>query len=492
MRLYRSLLRRYRPEAFALNRRSFLTGAAAVALLRGGPGKAVAAPAKAPNGERVIVIGAGFAGLACAHELLREGFDVQVLEPRDRVGGRVLTFRDWIPGKLVEGGAELIGSNHPMWLRYAMRFGLGYREMTDWPAGSEPVLLNGKLLTEAEKQDLFKELDRIYGALTKAACVVDAERPWDTANAAALDGGSLGAWVAEQGPTPLALAAIHAQVDSDNGISIDQQSLLAMLTTIKGGGLDNFWTETEVYGCRQGNDALAAAFAASIGAVRIHRKAPVVRVLRDGGSVRVTDATGKTWIAARAVLATPPSTWGGISFSPALPAGLMPQMGVNVKFLARLRQDVWSSASPDALTSGFVAETWNGTDNQPAHGDFCMVGFSGGKAATEAMQHYASGRARDFVAAFGALYPKFPGQFVDHRFMDWPNQEWTKAGYSSAAPGQITTIGKTLYEGIDRLQFAGEHTCYKFAGFMEGALQSGVRAAKNIAGRHLAAPGRAG
>jgi monoamine oxidase len=54
------------------------------------------------------------------------------------------------------------------------------------------------------------------------------------------------------------------------------------------------------------------------------------------------------------------------------------------------------------------------------------------------------------------------------------------AGYSSAAPGQITTIGRTLYDGVGRLHFAGEYTCYKFPGYMEGALRSGVRAARNV------------
>ena len=73
---------------------------------------------------RVVVIGAGFSGLAAAYELSRAGYDVTVAEARNRVGGRVISFSDLVPGKNVEGGGELIGSNHPAWVGYAKQFGL--------------------------------------------------------------------------------------------------------------------------------------------------------------------------------------------------------------------------------------------------------------------------------------------------------------------------------------------------------------------------------
>src|SRR5690349_7237251 len=73
---------------------------------------------------RVVVIGAGFSGLAAAYELAKAGYDVTVVEARNRVGGRVISFSDLVPGKIVEGGGELVGSNHPRWIRYAEQFKL--------------------------------------------------------------------------------------------------------------------------------------------------------------------------------------------------------------------------------------------------------------------------------------------------------------------------------------------------------------------------------
>ena len=78
---------------------------------------------------RVLVIGAGFGGLSCAYQLQQAGADVRILEARNRVVGRVLSLGNFIPGRVVEGGAELIGSNHPTWMAYAKLFGLELREV---------------------------------------------------------------------------------------------------------------------------------------------------------------------------------------------------------------------------------------------------------------------------------------------------------------------------------------------------------------------------
>jgi monoamine oxidase len=68
--------------------------------------------------------------------------------------------------------------------------------------------------------------------------------------------------------------------------------------------------------------------------------------------------------------------------------------------------------------------------------------------------------------------------------MCWPAERWTGASYSFPAPGQVTTVGPMLRAGIDnRIHFAGEHCCYAFVGYMEGALNSGAALAKRLATR---------
>ena len=76
----------------------------------------------------VIVIGAGFAGLACADTLAHGGVNVILLEATGRAGGRVRTDRKFIPGDPVELGGEWIGTNHPTWLAFAQEFNLRLEE----------------------------------------------------------------------------------------------------------------------------------------------------------------------------------------------------------------------------------------------------------------------------------------------------------------------------------------------------------------------------
>jgi monoamine oxidase len=85
-----------------------------------------------------------------------------------------------------------------------------------------------------------------------------------------------------------------------------------------------------------------------------------------------------------------------------------------------------------------------------------------------------------------ALEPFYPGaaKAMTHaRFVDWIIDPWARGTYSFPAPGQVTTVGPLLDRGHHRLHFAGEHTCYAFTGWMEGALASGIRTAKKLAQR---------
>src|SRR5436190_21298934 len=154
--LYGLLARKYGPRVDGATRRDFLkaTLAASAGLMLSRMGYAET-PAK-KNGLRVAIIGAGFSGLACAYELLTAGYDVTVIEARDRVGGRVLSFGDLVPKKNVEGGGELIGSNHPHWVAYKEKFGLEFLDVTEGEEGSaSPLLINGELIDSKRAEELY-------------------------------------------------------------------------------------------------------------------------------------------------------------------------------------------------------------------------------------------------------------------------------------------------------------------------------------------------
>lgn len=487
---FAQLQRRFRGPANPAERRRFLQ-----ATLAAGAGLLLSnglAPARALAPKRVVVIGGGFAGLACAHELKAAGYKVTVVEARNRVGGRVLSFSDFVEGHTCEGGAELIGSNHPTWVAYAEKFGLKFIDVTDDDKLTYPVHLMGKLRGDEEVEKIFEEMDASFNALNDAAAKIDPEKPWESPGAAELDRQNLGEWVKSLEVDPLSRAAIDIQLASDNAVDNAQASKLAMLAAISGGGGEKYWTDSEVYRCDGGNQQLAHKLAEAIGADRIFLRLPVKSVqLNDGGAV-VTCADGRTIEADDVVLAAPPSVWSKIEFRPELAESLRTQMGVAVKYLAALKKKFWldDDLSQYALGDGDISQTWDGTDNQAADPvTAMMVGFSGGRQARAALARSGDEQHAAYKAEFEKFYPKFGENFVKARMMDWPKDPLTLAGYSFPAPGQVTALGPTYYKGLGRLHFAGEHTCYRFVGYMEGGLYSGASLAKRLAQRDGVAGG---
>jgi monoamine oxidase len=434
------------------------------------------------KGGRVVVVGAGFSGLAAAYELTQAGYDVTVVEARNRVGGRVISFSDMVPGKNVEGGGELVGSNHPQWIRYAERFKLTLVEATEEDAEA-PIVLAGKRLTSDESDALWEEMEKAFATIDADAKAIDPLQPWRAANAEALDRRSLASWIERVDASPMCKLALHTIMTADNGVITAHQSYLGNLAMIQGGGGGaKYWLESETHRCGGGNQQLAQRLAAAVGAGKVITRMPVRAVATSDAGARVTLADGKVLEADHVLLTAPPSTWPRIAFDPLLPPGLAPQMAVNVKCLIALKSRFWQRAElgPEMLSDGPVSLTWDGTDGQPG-GAAAMVAFSGANAADQTREWAPASRGENYLANLEKVYRGIRPSFVKYRYMDWPSDPWSKGSYSFPAPGQVTSQGPTLRAGIGRLHFAGEYTSYAFMGYMEGALESGAAAARRIA-----------
>ncbi|MBS0203820.1 MAG: FAD-dependent oxidoreductase [Planctomycetes bacterium] len=436
------------------------------------------------KGRRVIVVGAGFAGLACAFELISTGCEVTILEARDRIGGRVHSLADLVPGKFAEAGGEFLGSNHPTVMSYAARFQL---ELFDIPHVSAkipaPRVLNGRRLTSAELKETRVDVDRALSQLTEGARPVVPDQPWETPDARALDALSTGDWIKSLSISPLAKELVAAQLTANNAVPAEAQSQLGNLSQICGGGLERYWTDSERYQCRGGNNQFAKKLAEGIKDERILLSTPVTRISTSDKLVQVTAASGRTYEADEVVLCVPPTTWSKIHFAPGLPETLAPQLGKAVKFLNSVRDRFWErhDMRPSSQSYTGTGHTWLGTGNQnPADPREVLISFISGPTAEKWSKHPTQSRIKDYQTEVALLHPGFLDSLDTTTFMDWLSEPWTRAGYSFPAPGQITTQGPIMREGIGRLHFAGEHTCYQFVGYMEGGLHSGVDAAKRI------------
>lgn len=510
--LFARLARRFGPRVTSEDRRGFLKASAAVGaamLLSNAPGCNKLQntsevrptetdkfdPTATPPPRRVIVIGAGFAGLAAAHELRAAGYPVIVLEATHTVGGRVQTFNDFPKGKVVEGGGELIGSNHPTWAAYKEKFGLEFRDVTEDETLNKPVILSGKALTSEEAEALYKEMDAVLGTLNADASKVNPDEPWASPNAAEWDRRTVAQWLASVKCSDLCRHALQTDFSANNATATDKMSYLGLLTEISGGGVEKYWTDSEVFRCASGNQSLAVKLASSLPLENVIYGAIVQAVsLRPDGVIVVT-RDGKRYEGTDVVFTAPPSVWPKINITPGLPAELRPQMGRAVKYFSRVKKRFWTDAqlSPDALSDGPVSLTWDGTDNQSGD-DNVLTAFSGGPAAEAcAASPNEANRNKLYGDELSKLYPKYKENLLETRFMNFVNAPYVLGGYSFPAPGQVTTLGPMLARGhaapsgVVRLHFAGEHTCYKFVGYMEGGLSSGVAAARRILARDTGA-----
>jgi monoamine oxidase len=485
MNLYAQLYRRFGERRPTISRREMIQrslAATAGILLSDKFGRGLAAQAKS---GRVVVIGAGFSGLTAAYELSQAGYDVTVVEARNRVGGRVISFADLVPGKIVEGGGELVGTNHPRWIRYAERFKLKLVEATEEDFEA-PIVLGGKRLTADQSEALWEEMEKAFARVdVDAKTVSNPSEPWRTPNAEALDRRSMGSFIDALDASPLCKTGLHTMMTADNGVVAGWQSYLGDLAMIQGGGGGiKYWIESETHRCGGGNQQLAQRLATAIGAAKVITRMPVRAIAMTDRGGRVTLGDGKVLEADHVILTAPPSTWNRIACDPLLPATLAPQMATNVKCLIALKGRFWRTAElgPELLSDGPVSLTWDGTDGQPG-GAAAMVAFSGGNSADQCREWRPETRAENYLATLEKVYRGIRPNFVKYRFMDWPSDPWSKASYSFPAPGQVTAQGPTLRQGIGRLHFAGEYTSYAFMGYMEGALESGTAVAARIAQR---------
>jgi len=470
-------------KGFGMDRRRFLgtTLAAGVAMLL--PARLAQASSKKP---RVLVIGAGFGGLSAAQQLLRAGADVTVLEARSRLGGRVFSSAKFLPGTTVEMGAELIGSNHPVWMAQAERYGLALAEIPDEPVEQSPIVLGGRRYTGKEVAELWEALDAAMQRTNGDARKVNPEQPWKSLQAEELDRTSLAEAAAKWPVDATVRAAALLVMSNDGALDPQKASYLGYLGTVAGGGFERFWEESEVYRCLGGAQQLAEELGREIGNERIRLGTPAKTVEIQEARVRVETAGGKTHEADAVVLAVPPTVWGKIDFRPTLGKEFQPHIGPAIKVLGEVKRPVWKDAGLNsyALTDLEIGMTWQGNIRPPLKDPnrACLVGFSGGLAATRFLQLAPSKRRERFGEIMESLFSGYAKSAGQVAVQAWPEDPWTLGGYCSPLLGQVTTVFRKLEEGVqNRLFFAGEHASPSFYGYMEGALQSGVRAAKQVA-----------
>ena len=310
-------------------------------------------------------------------------------------------------------------------------------------------------------------------------------------------------WIAALRFGPLTRLAIEEQFSNDAGqtpagkvISPSSPSSPAACSTRHRA----FFTQTETLRCSAGNQTLAHrldAIGDDGGTVFGRRSAPSVSTTASVTLEVAIDSParpGKRKITADyVILAIPPSLWPAaaaskITITPELSREAYVSMGTAMKYLSPLRERFWIGQGwrrpprPASLASPGKAPT----TRLRSRARLELNLFAGSNVARSALDEFDRG-GENAVHAFyasriGAVYKGYTNNLsATPDFVAWPRDPWTHAGYSCPAPGEVCRAGPLLTAAFHkRMFFAGEHTCFAYFGYMEGALQSGQRAASSI------------
>ena len=445
---------------------------------------ASASNASALRGTSVIVAGAGLAGLTAAYDLMSMGADVTVIDARERVGGRVLTIRDgFVNRQHAEAGGEMIdeaqheirdlAASLGLKLAQILRGGFGYIR----PDAAGRPRITGR--------SGLRGWDRVS---TELATLIRryklAEQRWDSPIAADIARRSVADWLDEIG----ADEELRETALGLRGFFLADPDALSLIAFVDQFANPDQPARSAMYRIVGGSDRLPLALAAKLGD-RVRLGAEIVAVSVRGQHVHANIKQQRmtaTMTADYLVFALPASLLRRVPIVPALPT---PQhqaivslgYGHATKTLLQFDRRFWRAPGrPRAFGSPMpFGAIWEGNEEQPAKpGILSLLAGGGASGATQAA--VAADGIERFAANLSWLGHGEPARLLASRQVVWESDPLSRGGYAFFGPSFDPALRDWLARPAGRLLFAGEHTSVRWQGYMNGAVESGRRAALEV------------
>ncbi|KAL7881555.1 hypothetical protein AOLI_G00084030 [Acnodon oligacanthus] len=450
----------------------------------------------AANTYDVIVIGGGISGLSAAKLLLESGLNPVVLEARDRVGGRTFTVQNK-QTKWVDLGGAYIGPTQNRILRLAKQYGVKtykvneeeslvhYVKGKSYPfKGPFPPVWNPLALMDYN--NLWRTMDKMGREIPN-------EAPWRAPHAEEWDKMTMQEFFDKVCWTSAARRFATLFVNVNVTSEPHEVSALWFLWYVKqcGGTMRIFSTtnggqERKFVG---GSSQISECMARELGD-RVKLQSAVCSIDQTGDMVVVKTVSEETYKAKYVIVAIPPGLNLKIHFNPELPP-LRNQlihrvpMGSVIKCMVYYRENFWRKKGycgsmvieEEEAPIGLTLDDTKPDGTVPAIMGFILARKSrklAGLTKEERKKRICEIYAR-VLGSEEALHP------VHYEEKNWCEEEYSGGCYTSYfPPGILTQFGKVLREPVGRLYFAGTETATEWSGYMEGAVQAGERASREI------------
>jgi monoamine oxidase len=484
--------------AFLVGAASALAACAELPAMRQAPYSSMQAARRNPS---VVIVGAGVAGLTCAYRLQQAGIASRVFEASDRIGGRTWTLRGYFAeGQIAEHGGEFISLGQHEVQQLARELGLQLVNLNRHEPGNDTYFFDGTRYTVAQgRADYLAQVRAPLHAALRAAGYPTKYDQFTRAGRE-LDRTSVAEWIETNVPGGRSskIGALLANgCVGEYGGDPGQQSALNLIYLLgfeKRGrfNIDGTYEALHIVG---GNDQLATRMADALPAGSVETNAPLVAVRkRSDGSLTCTFASGQRFydvVAERLLLAIPFTTLRNVDLRrvPLSPLKRIAidklELGTNAKLHMQFKRRIWNAEHYDG--SSYVQfpyeESWDVSAAQA--GDYgILVGFpGGGRGVLPAPAHGPAPKsiADEYVRELDRIYPGIAKLYTGVAYLDvWAHDVWHHGAYSYYRVGQYTQFAGIEPVPEGNVFFAGEQTSYNDMGYINGAVISGERAARQI------------
>lgn len=487
-------------------RREFLkkAGVGAGALAVGGAIApfAAASDKRAARGNddvRVVVVGAGLAGLSAAYRLKRRGIRATVIEGNTRIGGRCWTSRGgWDDGQLSEHGGELIDTGHKAIRRLAAQLGLEVDDVLR----AEPRRTGDLYFLGGQPYSIDQavaDFQGVYAALQDDADAAGYPTLYNSFTAAgqALDTMSVRQWIDSRVPGGSASKLgklLDIAYNIEYGAETTDQSSLNLIYLLSGSldtELDIFGESDERFHVHGGNDLIVQGMAQELGnQIRTGVKLTSIRTNADGTiTLGVQGVPGGRIDADHVVLTIPFAVLRSqvdisqAGFNAVKTTAIQNlQMGSNAKLQLQFRKRFWYDLGSNGATyadTGYQ-NTWEPTRGQDGRSGI-LVNYTGGNSATALVGANPQVAAQAFLAQLEPVLPGATQRWNGRVQLDaWKGNPWSQGAYAYWRVGQYTQFSGAEGERSGNIHFAGEHCSTDFQGYLNGAVDTGIAAAKEI------------